>query len=115
MAFVALEKLHKLCDGYRQRVRLAGAEWLLLQEEGKLYCIANQCPHMGAPLHTASLSYSLENPGHGAGISYPRLRCAMHGMEFDLRSGKPVNTAGCVASLRFLPLVYEANQVGVDI
>lgn len=112
MAFVALEKLHKLYDGYRQRVRLAGSDWLLLQEEGKLYCIANQCPHMGAPLHNATLSYVPLTTG---GVKYPQLRCALHGMEFDLHSGKPVNAASCEASLRYLPLVYNANQVGVDL
>lgn len=115
MAFVALEKLHKLYDGYRQRVRLAGGDWLLLQEEGRLYCIANQCPHMQAPLHNASLSYAPIGFGNGAGVRSPRLRCPLHGIEFDLHSGKPVNSLACVASLRFLPLVYDANQVGVDL
>ena len=102
MAFFALEKLHKLYDGYRQRVRLTGGEWLLLQENGKLYCIANQCPHMSAPLQQASVnSFSL--------------RCPMHGLEFDLRTGQSLNPANCTASLRFLPLIYEGNQVGIDL
>lgn len=107
MAFVALEKLHKLYDGYRQRVRMAGSEWLLLQENGKLYCIANQCPHMGAPLHHGTINHTAFNQVN--------LRCSLHGMEFDLVSGRPINSAGCVGSLRFLPLVYEGNQVGVDL
>lgn len=114
MAFVALEKLHKLYDGYRQRVRFAGGDWLLLQEEGRLYCIANRCPHMDAPLHNATLSYAPLLTGSAAAAS-PRLRCPLHGMEFDLHTGKPVNALACVASLRFMPLVYDANQVGVDL
>ncbi|HWV15208.1 MAG TPA: Rieske (2Fe-2S) protein [Cellvibrio sp.] len=102
MAFIALEKLHQLYDGYRRRVRVAGGEWLLIQEEGKLFCIANQCPHLGASLAEAS-------------VNSFRLRCLQHGMEFDLRTGRPLNTATCVETLRFMPLVYEGNQVGVDL
>ena len=107
MAFIALEKLHKLYDGYRQRVHFAGGEWLLLQEEGKLYCIANQCPHMNAPLHYATVNY--------AACDQVNLRCPMHGMEFDLRTGRSINSIGNIGSLRFLPIVYEGNQVGVDL
>lgn len=44
MAYVALAKLHQLYDGYRQALRVAGRELLLLQEEGRLYLIANRCP-----------------------------------------------------------------------
>lgn len=107
MAFFALEKMHKLYDGYRQRVRLHNSEWLLLQEAGKLYCIANQCPHLQAPLHNSTFIY-LAN--HKVG-----LRCPAHGIEFDLESGRPLNPASCQASLQFLPLIYNANQVGVDL
>ena len=107
MAFVALEKLHKLYDGYRQRVRLTSGEWLLLQEAGEIYCIANQCPHMSSPLHQATIHYM--SPYQ---IS---LRCPLHGLEFDLRTGRSINQISCNASLQFLPLIYEGNQVGIDL
>lgn len=102
MAFVALEKLHQLYDGYRQVFRLAGREWILLQEEGRLYCIANQCPHLQAPLQRASIANHI-------------LRCPSHGIEFDLRSGMPVNPLSCRHALSFLPLIYEGNQVGLEL
>ena len=102
MAFVALEKLHQLFDGYRRVFRIGGREWILLQEEGRHYCIANQCPHLQAPLLQASLVNHI-------------LRCPAHGIEFDLRSGLPVNPASCRHALSFLPLVYEANQIGLNI
>lgn len=102
MAFVALEKLHQLYDGYRQVFRMGGREWMLVQEEGRLYCIANQCPHLQAPLARASINNKI-------------LRCPMHGIEFDLRSGLPLSPTSCRHALTFLSLIYEGNQVGVDV
>lgn len=102
MAFIALEKLHCLHDGYRRVFRISGQEWVLLQENGSLYCFANQCPHLNASLERASVC------GH-------IIRCPLHGMEFDLRTGKPLVAETCNNSLRFLPLVYEKNQVGIDL
>lgn len=102
MAFVALEKLHQLYDGYRRVFRVAGREWILLQEEGRLYCIANQCPHLQAPLAQASIANNV-------------LRCSTHGIEFNLRSGMALNPLSCRHSLTFLPLIYDANQVGVEL
>jgi nitrite reductase/ring-hydroxylating ferredoxin subunit len=101
MAFVALEKLQQLYDGYRRIFQIRGREWILLQEDGRRYCIANQCPHLHAPLIQASLVNHI-------------LRCPSHGIEFDLRSGMPVNPLSCRHALSSLPLIYEANQIGVD-
>jgi len=98
MGYRELAKLHQLYDGYRQRVHLAGGEWLLLQEAGKLYLIGNRCPHRGAPLHNASL------------VGECSLRCPQHGLLFDLRTGL---AQGCPDRLPYLPLVYEGNGVGV--
>ncbi len=102
MAFVALEKLHQLFDGYRRVFKIGGREWILLQEDGRHYCIANQCPHLQAPLLQASLVNHV-------------LRCPTHGIEFDLRSGLPINPMSCRHALSYLPLVYEANQIGLNI
>ncbi|MDQ2077909.1 Rieske (2Fe-2S) protein [Marinimicrobium sp. ABcell2] len=103
MAYQALEKLHQLYDGYLNRIRLGGRDLLLVQEEGKVYLLANRCPHMDAPLHKASVR---------AGI----LRCPVHGIEFDLLTGRALGPAAeCVGPLQSLPLVYEGNTVGVDV
>lgn len=101
MGYLALEKLHQLYDGYRRPVRISGNEYLLLQEEGRVYLLLNRCPHQQAPLQQAS-------------ISNGQLRCPRHGMVFDLPSGRPVTANGC-AALTFLPLVYDGNTLGVDI
>ncbi|UTF60364.1 Rieske (2Fe-2S) protein [Gilvimarinus sp. DA14] len=101
MAYVPLARLHELYDGYRQPIRLAGQELLLLQDEGRLVLLANRCPHRQAPLSNANIA---------AGV----LRCPQHGIEFSLRSGQALNEAGC-AALQFFPLIYEGNTVGVEV
>lgn len=101
MVYTPIAKLHELYDGYRRVLRHGGREWLLLQEAGQVYLIANRCPHMDAPLHKASIHNGL-------------LRCPLHRMEFDLRSGKPLGSAAvCVASLEFRPVVYQGNTLGI--
>ena len=101
MPFVALEKLHLLFDGYRKPLKLAGQNLLLLQENGKTLLIRNQCPHAGAPLTYASCSDN-------------SLRCPVHGIEFDLSTGRSRSPV-CAQALQFLPLIYEGNSVGVDL
>ncbi|WP_339897036.1 Rieske 2Fe-2S domain-containing protein [uncultured Gilvimarinus sp.] len=102
MAYVELAKLHEIEDGFMRPVRLAGLELLLLQEEGRLYLIANQCPHRQAPLTRASLNGSV-------------LRCPSHGIEFSLTTGRALNASECEAGLTFYPLVYEGSTVGVEV
>lgn len=101
MPFVALEKLHQLYDGYRKPIKLAGQHLLLLQESGKTLLIKNQCPHAGAPLTHASCANNI-------------LRCPLHGIEFDLTTGRSRSSA-CTNALQFLPLIYEGSNIGVDI
>lgn len=103
MSYQALETLHRLHDGYRQALRLGGRELLLLQEEGRVYLLANRCPHMDAPLHKASVRDN-------------RLRCPVHGIEFNLLTGRAEGAAAdCVGPLEFLALVYEGNTLGVEL
>jgi nitrite reductase/ring-hydroxylating ferredoxin subunit len=100
MSFIALEKLHLLYDGYRKPVILAGKPCLLLQEAGQVRLIRNACPHASAPLTHATYADGC-------------LRCPVHGMEFELATGRSRN-ASCANGLQFVALVYEGNQVGVD-
>lgn len=101
MPFVALEKLHLLYDGYRKPIKLAGQHLLLLQEQGKTLLIKNQCPHAGAPLTYATCTNN-------------NLRCPVHGMEFDLVTGRSRNPV-CANTLEFLPLIYEGSSIGIDL
>ncbi|MDX5372423.1 MAG: Rieske (2Fe-2S) protein [Pseudomonadaceae bacterium] len=98
--FIALERLINLQDGYRRTFQVAGRDLLLLVVDGQPLLLENRCPHQGAPLHNATLNGQV-------------LRCARHGLEFDLRSGAPL-TAAC-AALRMFELAYDGDRVGIDV
>jgi nitrite reductase/ring-hydroxylating ferredoxin subunit len=103
MAFFALQHLHKLHDGYREPFKVAGLSLLLVHEGGKTYIIENRCPHMDVPLDRAVI------------LPDQKIRCMAHGIEFDLKSGKPggplANTIDC---LKHYPVAYDGNQVGIE-
>jgi len=98
MAFYPLEKLHRLHDGYLNPFRIEGRDLLLVQSDGVAFVIENRCPHMDAPLTYAS-------------VTKGRIRCPLHGIEFDLRTGR----GSCSKSLQSLPVIYEGNQLGVEL
>jgi nitrite reductase/ring-hydroxylating ferredoxin subunit len=98
--FIALERLLNLEDGYRQVFQVQGRSLLLLVVEGRTRLLENRCPHQGVSLHSATLT---------AGV----LRCARHGIEFELASGRALN-AQC-PGLAYLPLAYKADRVGIDL
>ncbi|MYM62201.1 Rieske (2Fe-2S) protein [Pseudomaricurvus sp. HS19] len=101
MAFQPLEKLHRLHDGYRKVIRLGRGELLLLQEEGRVHIVSNQCTHMNAPLHNGTVTQGY-------------LRCPLHGLEFSLDSGEP-RVSGCMQALQVYRPVYEGNTIGIDV
>lgn len=99
MAFIALEKLHLLHDGYRKAFKISGKPYLLLQEDGLARLLVNVCPHAQAPL-----TYATYRNG--------QLRCPKHGMEFDVRTGA---SPTCSSRLQFIPLVHDGNQIGINV
>ncbi len=100
MAFHALERLIHLHDGYRRTFSIAGNSLLLVQDNGQRYLLINQCPHQQAPLHQAT-------------IQDGELQCPAHGMRFNLLTGQ--TNDGCSARLKFLPVIYEGNTLGVNL
>lgn len=100
MAYLALEKLINLRDGYRKVFRVDGKELLLLQESGQTYLIRRACPHAEMPLD-------------GALVSGDELTCPWHLMRFSLTTGA-ASHPGC-PSLEVLELAYEGNSLGVDL
>ncbi len=104
MAFYPLEKLALLYDGYQKVFKVAGHDLLLVQQDGIPYLIENRCPHMDAPLT------------HAAQVPGGLIRCRAHGIEFDLKSGKACGPlANTLDGLKKYSLVYEGNQIGVDL
>ena len=102
MAFHHLERLINLHDGYRRVFQVGSQQLLLIQEDGRLYLLKNQCPHLGMGLSQATYREG-------------RLRCPGHGIEFDLASGQPAATSQRCPALTFYTLSYEGNAVGVEV
>src|SRR5690606_9044679 len=101
MPFVALQSLHQLHDGYRKAIRITVLDLLLLQENGKTQLIKYKCPHADASLTYATFSNN-------------SLRCPVHGIAFDLVSGRSRSPA-CAQGLQFIPLVYDGNRIGIEL
>ena len=99
MAFLALEKLMFLEDGYRREFIVDGIPLLLIQEDGQRYLIRNQCPHRGAALTDGVIT---------AGA----IRCPNHGWSFNLSDGQCRLPAPGPCLTQY-SLVYEGNQIGV--
>lgn len=101
MAFVPLEKLVNLHDGYRRVFRVGKLALLLIQVGGHRYVLQDMCPHKGFPLHSGSLVNG-------------RIRCAYHGMEFDLGSGRCLQHPSQPGVVTY-PVVYDGVMLGVDV
>lgn len=102
MAFVPLEKLHQLHDGYRRCFRVERLSLILLQDQGQIHLIENRCPHMDAALERGS-------------VSNGSIRCPMHGISFRLRDGAAVNTPAHLPPLKTFVPAYEGNTIGIVI
>jgi 3-phenylpropionate/trans-cinnamate dioxygenase ferredoxin subunit len=97
MRFIALEKLHRLHDGFRVAISVEGRNLLLLQDEGQIHILDNYCPHAGARLERAS-------------VRDGDILCPWHGMAFNLLTGKG---ATCGLELVKYQPVFEGQQVGI--
>ncbi len=84
----------------RKVVRKAGKQVLLLASGGKLFAIANRCPHEGYPL-----SEGTEGPGCV-------LTCNWHNWKFDLASGEALVGRDPV---RTYPLEVRGGEIFVDL
>lgn len=97
MRFVALEKLHRLHDGFRAALTIEGRNLLLFQHDGQIHIIDNVCPHAGARMDNAS-------------IRGQQIVCPWHGIAFDIRTGQAVT---CGLALVKYPPVVEGQQIGI--
>jgi nitrite reductase/ring-hydroxylating ferredoxin subunit len=61
-------------DGDRATLELSGEVVVVFRAEGRLYALANACPHEGNPLVEGE-------------VLGPTLTCAYHGWRFDLETG----------------------------
>jgi nitrite reductase/ring-hydroxylating ferredoxin subunit len=75
--------------------------YALFRVGGKVYCLDNQCTHLGGPLCEGSLQGSI-------------VQCPWHGSRFDVTSG---NVVGPPARkpVRSYPVAIEAGKIVVDV
>ncbi|MGD0142238.1 MAG: Rieske (2Fe-2S) protein [Rhizomicrobium sp.] len=84
----------------RKLVRKAGKQVLLIASEGRLFAIANRCPHEGYPLSEGTL---------GAGCV---LTCNWHNWKFDLTQGTALVGRDPV---RTYPIEERNREIFVDL
>ncbi len=103
MSFIALANLAELHDGFRRQRRIGGHSLLLIQEHGQRFIIEDRCPHMDAPLANGL-------------IAQDTITCRAHGIAFSLTTGLAQGPlAASLDCLKRYPLVYDGNQIGVDL
>jgi nitrite reductase/ring-hydroxylating ferredoxin subunit len=66
----------ELPDGHRRIVQVGGRPILLLNHQGRLYAVDNECPHMGASLVDGQVTPEAT------------LICPRHRSVFDLQTGE---------------------------
>jgi len=84
----------------RKVVRKEGKQVLLLWQDGKVFALANRCPHEGYPLSEGT-------PGPGCVLT-----CNWHNWKFDLASGAALIGRDPV---RVYPIEIRADEIFVDL
>ena len=103
MRFHALLPITKLFDGFQQAFDITGHRVLLIQEAGVVYAIEDKCGHFGVPLEKGTVC---------AGA----IRCGVHGVEFDLATGRVrCDTVGQCNPVRCYTVVRRAGMLGVAV
>ncbi len=91
------EARHLVCaaadlrPGERRIVHVKGRSIGLFNVGGRFYALHNGCPHRGGPLCEGRIG-GTTLPAEGHAFAYGRegriLRCAWHGWEFDITTGR---------------------------
>jgi 3-phenylpropionate/trans-cinnamate dioxygenase ferredoxin subunit len=102
VAFIGLEKLINMYDGYRKQFVINHRKLLLTQHMGQHFIMQAECPHRQWPLYDASI----ENNA---------IVCPKHGISFSLADGLPsTSDATDCESLKVYSVAYEGNSLGID-
>jgi 3-phenylpropionate/trans-cinnamate dioxygenase ferredoxin subunit len=129
MAKHVIAALRDFPPGTRRLVEVQGRGIVVFNIKGEFFALANRCPHQGGSLCHGRLTGLVESQEPGK-YRYTRrgeiIRCAWHGWEFDVRTGKswcdpsrvrarqfPVSVAPG-AQLVEGPYVAETFTVGVE-
>lgn len=104
-------------EGQFRLVRLGKREIGVLKlANGRIYAVANFCPHRGAPLCKGAVGGTLvpSEPGDLIfGLDDGVLRCPWHGYEFALETGECLFT-GQRMRMRTYPVEVRDGRVHID-
>ena len=100
MSFERVAELSDLWIGELKSVRAEGRSVLLVRFETGIVAYEDRCPHQAYPLSRGELDGRT-------------LRCAAHGWEFDLATGRGVNPASC--RLVSFPVRIAGESIWVDV
>ena len=82
---------NEILPGQRKLVNVRGRPILIFNLDGDYFGILDRCPHQGASLCKGQLVGLVESDRPGQ-YNFSRnneiIRCAWHGWEFDIRTGK---------------------------
>jgi nitrite reductase/ring-hydroxylating ferredoxin subunit len=97
--FVSVARLDDLPPGRMIRVEVDGREVALLNFEGSLYALDNNCPHNGGPLDQGQF-----DPCAG------RVACPWHAWTWDVRTGRAISP-----SVSYSARTHEVRVQGAEI
>jgi NAD(P)H-dependent nitrite reductase small subunit len=98
--FRTVAKIEELPEAGGKEVEVDGKRICLFKEGDEVFATAALCPHKGVPLAVGCVE-------NGAVI------CAMHGWEFDLKSGNCRNVPG--AEVKTFPVQVESGMIRVRV
>ncbi len=104
----------EIAAGERKIVHLDGKEIGIFNLAGEYHALLNYCPHKGGALcegPVTGTTLPTENYEYVYGRAGEVLRCAWHGWEFDIRSGRTLLDTGLKA--RTYPVEVQDGQVVV--
>jgi 3-phenylpropionate/trans-cinnamate dioxygenase ferredoxin subunit len=111
------EARHVVCaaadlrPGERRVVQVQGRSIGVFNVGGRYYALHNGCPHRGGPLCEGRVG-GTTLPTHGHAFPYGRegriLRCAWHGWEFDITTGRALAAPG-VSARTYALAVEDGN------
>ena len=106
----------ELAPGDRVVVDLDGRSVGVFNVGGTFFALHNRCPHRGGPLclgPVTGLTRATEDFGYGYGDEGRILRCAWHGWEFEIESGRSIVDPRLRA--KTFPVTLEDGAVVVHI
>lgn len=109
-------KADELLPGQRLVTDLGGRSVGIFNVDGRFYALHNRCPHRGGPLclgPVTGLTRSTTDFGYAYGDEGRILRCAWHGWEFEIETGRAVTDPKMRA--KTFPVTLEAGEVVVHI